>query len=62
MFAVFEAARGLYTINLEKILFFYPCKHGTRLEMEDGTLIDVKNEYNDVNDVLRGYNALKSRL
>lgn len=51
MLAVLETTKGLYTVNLEKILFFYPIKSGAcaRLEMEDGTLIDLASPYDEVN-------------
>lgn len=51
MLTVFETTKGVYTVNLEKILFFYPIKSGScaRLEMEDGTLIDLAIPYDEVN-------------
>ena len=51
MLAVFETTKGVHTVNLEKILFFYPIKSGScaRLEMEDGTLIDLAIPYDEVN-------------
>ena len=55
MLAVLETTKGLYTVNLTKILFFYSIKSGayTRLEMEDGTLIDVFMSYDEVNKKLK---------
>jgi hypothetical protein len=54
MLAVLETTKGLYTVNLTKILFFYPIKSGkaARLEMEDGTLVDLVEPYDDVNKKL----------
>lgn len=54
MLAVLETTKGLYTVNLEKILFFYPIRSGAcaRLEMEDGTLIDLATPYDEVNKKL----------
>lgn len=51
MLAVLETTKGLYTVNLTKILFFYPTKSGkaARLEMEDGTLVDLVNPYDEIN-------------
>ena len=51
MLAVLETTKGLHTVNLAKILFFYPIKSGNaaRLEMEDGTLIDVPTPYDELN-------------
>ena len=52
MFAIFETTKGvLHTVNLSKILFFYPIKSGTgaRFEMEDGTLIDIATPYEGIN-------------
>jgi hypothetical protein len=51
MLAVLETTKGVHTVNLEKILFFYPIKSGAcaRLEMEDGTLIDIPVPYDEVN-------------
>lgn len=54
MLAVLETTKGVHTVNLSKILFYYPIKSGTltRLEMEDGTLIDLAVPYIEVNDRL----------
>ena len=51
MLVVLETTKGVHTVNLDKILFFYPIKSGTcaRLEMEDGTLIDLAISYGEVN-------------
>ena len=51
MLAVLETTKGVHTVNLDKVLFFYPIKAGTcaRLEMEDGTLIDLAVPYDEVN-------------
>ena len=59
MFAVLTISKGKITVNLAKILFFYEQKTGTRLEMEDGTLFDVKESYGELNTILHQYNALK---
>ena len=50
MLAALETTKGLYAVNLTKILFFYPIKSGkaARLEMEDGTLVDLVEPYDDV--------------
>ena len=45
-----------YVINLDKVLFFYSYKENvTRFELEDGTLLDVQANYDDVTYAL--YNA-----
>ena len=51
MLAVLETTKGVHTINLEKVLFYYPVKAGTvtRIEMEDGTLIDLSVPYGEIN-------------
>ena len=51
MLTVLDTTRGLYTVNLAKVLFYYPIKSGkgARLEMEDGTLIDLVLSYDEVN-------------
>ena len=52
MLAVLKTSKDIpHTVNLEKILFFYPIKSGacSRFEMEDGTLIDVAVPYEEVN-------------
>ena len=51
MLAVLETTKGMQTVNLDKILFYYPIKSGScaRLEMEDGTLIDLAIPYDEVN-------------
>lgn len=51
MLAVLETTKGVHSVNLDKILFFYPIKSGAcaRLEMEDGTLIDLATPYDEVN-------------
>ena len=51
MLAVRETTTGLQTVNLAKILFFYPVKSGNaaRLEMEDGTIMDVLTPYDELN-------------
>ena len=56
MLAVLEKTKGVHTVNLQKVLFYYPIKSGTltRLEMEDGTLIDLAIPYSEVNDRLPG--------
>ncbi len=60
MFAVLTIkSKGTFTINLSKVLFFYDSKKGTRLEMEDGTLLDVLEDYEKINLLLDGFNALK---
>ena len=60
MFVVLTTSRGKYTINFAKVLFFYEYKKGTRLEMEDGTLIDVEESRYDIESALHSFNALKS--
>ena len=51
MLMVVDTTKGLYTVNLAKVLFYYPIKSGkgARLEMEDGTLIDLVTPYDEVN-------------
>ena len=51
MLAVFQTTKDEYTVNLQKVLFYHPIKSGlcTRLEMEDGTLIDLAVPYTEVN-------------
>ena len=51
MLAVLETTKGMQTVNLDKILFYYSIKSGNcaRLEMEDGTLIDLAIPYDEVN-------------
>ena len=51
MLTVLDTTKGLYTVNLAKVLFYYPIKSGkgARLEMEDGTLIDLVLSYDEVN-------------
>lgn len=58
MFGVFTDSKNKFTVNLSKILFFYATKTGTRLEMEDGTVLEVKESYGDVNHLLELHNAL----
>ena len=51
MLTVLETTKGPYTVNLAKVLFYYPIKSGkgARLEMEDGTLMDLVTPYDEVN-------------
>ena len=58
MFAVLTTSRGKYTINFAKVLFFYEYKKGTRVEMEDGTIIDVEESVYDVHHRLSFFNAI----
>lgn len=60
MFAVLTTAKGAFSVNLTKILFFYTYRKGTRLEMEDGTLLDVEETFPQINSVLAYFNALRS--
>lgn len=59
MFAVLTLSKGKISVNLSKILFYYEQKTGSRLEMEDGTLLDVKEPYTEINAIMHQYNALK---
>ena len=58
MFAVLTTSRGKYTINLAKVLFFYEYKKGTRVEMEDGTIIDVEESVYDLQYTLSVFDAI----
>ena len=58
MFAVLTTPRGKYTINLAKVLFFYEYKKGTRVEMEDGTIIDVEESVYDLQCTLSVFDAI----
>ena len=58
MFAVLTTSRGKYTINLAKVLFFYEYKKGTRVEMEDGTIIDVEESVYDLQCTLSVFDAI----
>ena len=48
MFINFPTPKGIYCVNLLKVLFFYPNKECTRFEMEDGTIIDFNMKFDDV--------------
>lgn len=41
MFLVLPTSKGEYCLNFNKALFFRPFKDFTRIDMEDGTIIDV---------------------
>ena len=49
MFIKLPTTKKDYTINLDKVLFFYPYKENvTRFELDDGTLFDAQVKYDDV--------------
>ena len=48
MFINLPTPKGIYCVNLLKVLFFYPNKECTRFEMEDGTIIDFNMKFDDV--------------
>ena len=49
MFIKLPTTKKDYTINLDKVLFFYPQKDNvTRFELEDGTLFDANVKFDDV--------------
>ncbi len=48
MFVRLPTPKGVYCVNLVKVLFFYPYKEHTRFEMEDGTIIDFNLTFDEV--------------
>ena len=49
MFIKFPTTKNEYSINLDKVLIFYPYKENvTRFELEDGTIFDVTLSYDDI--------------
>ena len=61
MFVVLNQKETIFTINLDKIQVFYPMKDGTRIELEDGTIIDVKESFEQINDHLRYISLLTNK-
>ena len=49
MFIKLPTTKNEYSINLDKVLIFYPYKENvTRFELEDGTIFDVILSYDDI--------------
>ena len=48
MIVVFQTKRGLHGINVNKILHAYPYFSGVRIELEDGTYVDVQASIEEV--------------
>ncbi|MBE6535626.1 MAG: hypothetical protein E7677_03280 [Ruminococcaceae bacterium] len=64
MFIKLPTTRKDYVINLSKILFFYALKERvTRIEIEDGTLLDVTLSLDEVEAMIkrRGFLVSHSR-
>lgn len=54
MFIKLPTTRKDYVINLSKILFFYALKERvTRIEIEDGTLLDVTLSLDEVEAMIK---------
>ena len=58
MFVELRQKETVFTINVNKIQVYYPVKDGTRIEMEDGTIIDVIETYDAISEFLRGFSLL----
>lgn len=54
MFLVLSTSKGPYCLNFSKALFFRPYKDCTRIDMEDGTIIDVLISFDELTKKLFG--------
>lgn len=57
MFIQLSTKRGDYTINSANVLFIYPTRKGTVIEMIDGTSIEVEEKYDVICRIFSSQNV-----
>lgn len=48
MFMKLSLTKGRICINVDKVLFFCETKKGTSITLEDGTMIDIDEAYDEM--------------